>query len=732
MPANPLAYLGAPDAAYDTIGVTRYATVAETVTPTAGTQDTTAVTPAGVAAVVIAGGTLASTTVPGLIQLATNAQAVAASATDRGLTPSNLTSVFAAPGVIGGTTPAAATFTNLTATGTISFTSGITVADGGTGLTSYTTGDLIIATGATTLASLAIGTARQVLQTNAGGTAPEWTSNVDLPGTLDVTGVTTLDDDLVAVGDVTITGLLTANGSANIKTAGTTLGLGSDNDTAAVNLGIGTSARAITVGGSGANTIVIGNTQTAGSITVGNAMTTGTITIGGATNTGILTLGRSTAAGGQTINIGNAVNTGAQVINIASGASAGDSSVNILAGNAASGTITLNAATGNGTKAINIGNGVDGNTITIGNGINTSSQEIDIANGASAANTTVKIMSGIGTAGAGTLNIGNNTRITTADFANIAPAASRTTTVAGGTVAIAAVTDTLNLGTGGATTNANSIKTVNINTGTVATGQVLTNIASGTITSGTHTTNLVSGNAAAGTVALNIMTGTGTKTLSVGNADGSTTIGIKGVVSINASQNSNTAINSGTSTGTVTIGNALSGAIALSGGSTVDIDAVGALSLNSSGAAINIGNDAVAQAINIGTGAAARTVTIGNVTTTSGTVINTGSGGCTVNGNLILGDVATQLQLNGGAATDFIGTSALVLGTIDVANTNIAATDRIFLQRISAAGSVTLGELTYSITPSTKFTVTSLILGTPASTQTADVSTFAYFIVRQN
>lgn len=40
---------------------------------------------------------------------------------------------------------------------------------------------------------IAYGTARQVLQTNAGATAAEWTSNLDLPGTLDVTGAVTLD-----------------------------------------------------------------------------------------------------------------------------------------------------------------------------------------------------------------------------------------------------------------------------------------------------------------------------------------------------------------------------------------------------------------------------------------------------------------------------------------------------------------------------------------------------------
>ena len=54
--------------------------------------------------------------------------------------------------------------------------------------------------------SVTPGTARQLLQTNAAGTGVEFTSNIDVPGTLDVTGATTLDST------ATVSGLLTANG----------------------------------------------------------------------------------------------------------------------------------------------------------------------------------------------------------------------------------------------------------------------------------------------------------------------------------------------------------------------------------------------------------------------------------------------------------------------------------------------------------------------------------------
>jgi len=51
----------------------------------------------------------------------------------------------------------------------------------------------IAATAEIAVSKLANGTARQVLQTDAAGTGVEWASNIDIPGTLDVTGATVLD-----------------------------------------------------------------------------------------------------------------------------------------------------------------------------------------------------------------------------------------------------------------------------------------------------------------------------------------------------------------------------------------------------------------------------------------------------------------------------------------------------------------------------------------------------------
>ena len=43
------------------------------------------------------------------------------------------------------------------------------------------------------VSKLADGSARQLLQTDTAGTGVEWASNIDIPGTLDVTGATVLD-----------------------------------------------------------------------------------------------------------------------------------------------------------------------------------------------------------------------------------------------------------------------------------------------------------------------------------------------------------------------------------------------------------------------------------------------------------------------------------------------------------------------------------------------------------
>lgn len=457
--------------------------------------------------------------------------------------------MFGAPPAIGGTTAAAASFTTLAATGAVDFDSGGSWESGGA-------------------------------------------NDIDIGADANTDAI-------------------------NIGTAGNrAIQLGDDGGTSSLEIQAGTGN--MVVRGATATTIAIGTGLTSGTITVGATGNTGTMTISPSTGTqtvniananGAKTINVGSGITGNTISVGNGANSSAQTINIAAGATAANSTVNILTGNGSAGTQTFNVLSGTRAGAVNIADGAAAHVVTIGNA-SAGAITVDTAAGisldaATASNFTVTGASadltlsssggsvnitateaaadaivmnasdGAGgvqiQAGTGGILVGNQADCTTIDVGDIAPTASRTITIGGGTVVTASVTDLIDIAPDGATTNADSIKQVDINTGTVATGQSLTNIATGTITSGTHTVEIQTGNAAAGTVACNISTGTGTKTVSVGNADGLTTTAILGPLNVNVNQNNNVAINTGTSTGTISIGNTAAGAVVLNSGSTIAI-----------------------------------------------------------------------------------------------------------------------------------------------------------------
>jgi hypothetical protein len=167
----------------------------------------------------------------------------------------------------------------------------------------------------------------------SGGFTVNGASAVDFGGStalssfnLDTTGVITLDSSAAAIS-------IGANADAfaiNLGTAGTrtiTIGngtgatslvlnagtgnidIGANAFARSINLGTGAAVvQTIAIGGTGANVITIGNTQTGGSIALGAAMTTGTITIGG--------------TGAQTGTISIGVGTGAQALNFGTGGTA--------------------------------------------------------------------------------------------------------------------------------------------------------------------------------------------------------------------------------------------------------------------------------------------------------------------------------------------------------------------------------------------------------------------------
>ena len=147
--------------------------------------------------------------------------------------------------------------------------------------------------------------------------------------------------------------------TGNITGGSQTFNLATGTGAAAINIGTGTTGvKTIAIGGTAANVITLGSTQTAGSVTVGALMTTGTITIGSLVQTGTVNIAPSAAA--LIVDLMNGICTTAvsQTLNIASGAATnGTQNVNIFESTASSTAQNLNifnAVNTVGTNTINV------------------------------------------------------------------------------------------------------------------------------------------------------------------------------------------------------------------------------------------------------------------------------------------------------------------------------------------------------------------------------------------
>lgn len=115
------------------------------------------------------------------------------------------------------------------------------------------------------------------------------------------------------------------------------------------------------------------------------------------------------------------------------------------------------------------------------------------------------------------------------------------------------------------------------------------------------------------------------------------------------------------------------GAVSLTGATTVEIDGSGAVAVESSGGAISVGADAVAQAVNIATGAAARVISIGNAASTS-LALEGGVGAVTVNADTTIDLNANVNATNGLDVTTAALTAAAAL-TVSGGNLSHTGTD---------------------------------------------------------
>ncbi len=300
-------------------------------------------------------------------------------------------------------------------------------------------------------------------------------------------------------GAGTVGGLFT--GSLGMTVSGAVISLNASSNFA-TNINTGTSNGAVTIGGSAAQTIAIGNGVGGNTLNFANGINTSaqiinigagangannTINIGSGVNTagvtaitigstaarantltiengtGAITIGNSANARTWNVGAGNAIQTvnlfnnatPANIINLGGSASTTTISGILTINPSVNQATNINTGTSNGAvtiggsaaQTISIGNGVGGNTLNFANGINTSAQTINIGAGANGANNSINIGSGVNTAGVTAITIGS-----TAARAN-------TLTLENGTGAItignSANARTWNVGAG------NAIQTVN-------------------------------------------------------------------------------------------------------------------------------------------------------------------------------------------------------------------------------------------------------------------------------
>mgnify|MGYP003631246309 CR=1 FL=1 len=336
----------------------------------------------------IAGAPDASTTVKGIAELNTTAEAVAGTDTSRIMTSANVASVFAAPPALGSGMPGAGSFTTLSATGAIDFDAGGSFESGGATID-------IGADASADAINLGTGAAARVITV---GNVTGVTQVVLNSGTAGIALSSTGAGDITINSDDTL--LLDSDGVLDLNSSGAAINIGNDADAFAINVGTGAAARTITMGNStGATSLVldcgtgalnVGTNAIAHTVTIGNATgatalvincgtgnfaldgvagstydigastTSGTITIGGTAQTGIITLGDS--SGVNIVQIGSG--EGATTVNIAGGATAAKA-VNIATG-AVSNTVSIGSASA-GAIAIDTASGVSLDAATASN-----------------------------------------------------------------------------------------------------------------------------------------------------------------------------------------------------------------------------------------------------------------------------------------------------------------------------------------------------------------------------
>jgi hypothetical protein len=497
---------------------------------------------------------------------------------------------------------------------------------------------------------------------NLGGNltlADSFTTSGAFPITFTATGATslTLPTSGTLLSDSTSTLQIAYNNGPSIVTAAATdilftltSGGFTVNGAGTIALGNGATAQTVSLGtGAGVKTVTVGSTNTTSSLDLRSGTGAMTLTAGGILDvnaTGAVTVdGPGISIDGTAASNFSVTGANLSIETLTSGtlavSSAGALNLSGTTGDwQATGALTLDSSGGAisiggdaDAQAINIGTGAAARTITIGNVTGATAVVVNAGTGASSWTVT-----GAGTfdlvAGTGTINLATN--------------ATDHSTLLGSVTGTSALT--LRSGTGAQTFTAGGAFDVN------ATGALTLDSSGGAISIG--------GDADA--QAINIGTGAAARTITVGNVTGATAVVVNagtgasswtvtgagtfdlvaGTGTVNLATNAtdhSTLLGSTTGTSALTLQSG-TGAQTFTAGGAFDVNAAGAVTIDSSGGTIGIGTDAVAQNINIGTGASARTITVGNAAST------------------LVGLVGTAIDLTAGAGNVNIVSSALEFG----------------------------------------------------------------------
>lgn len=507
---------------------------------------------------------------------------------------------------------------------------------------------------------------------------PDGTGNVNVVGgsNLSSTGAIANTVTLDLNPSVSITGKLTAGNDLEMTT-GTCLIASDDNAANAIYLhangGVNEQINIFSDQGTGVDSVWVHSDV--GGLTLAS----------GLASADAINITASNAAGGIDVDYGtNGINfagangaftvtSGTAAISIGADAAAHDVT---LGGTTGASSLTLQAGTG--ATTITAGGVFDVNAVGLLT-LDSSGGRIDI--GANAVAQNINIGTG---AAARTITVGNSTGASsvildcgTGAF-DLGVTATDHTSRLGSTTGVSALT--LQAGTGAMTFTAGGAFDVN------AVGAVTIDSTGGAISIGNG----------ADAFAVNLGTGAAARTVTIGNATGATSVVVNSGtgnldLGVNATDHS-TRVGSTTGVSALTL-QAGTGAIGINGGGDITVDAVGTVEINSSAAAIRIGNDAVAQDIAIGTGAAARTITLGNATGATSVVVNGGTGAMQFGANAVAHATTIGSTTGAAATTVQAGTGGIALNAAGIV-TMLPATDTQAAAAVTINANVGVGTFT--------------------------------------